>query len=161
MTGSEAGTRVLSVREWRQMALGGVEIPMRFTVGSDSMRPLIRMKRDVVTLMPLDRPPRPGDVVLFSPNGGEPPYVLHRVLKVEGKTAQTMGDNCYKPDGWIPFDDIWGLALKVRKKHISIRPGGLVWGRLARAWFKVRLFMGRVRGLAGRILRAGNRARRA
>lgn len=122
--------RLLSVQEWHALALSGQPIPMRFTVEGDSMRPLIRRRRDVVMLLPMDRPPLVGDIVLFVTGDEARRYVLHRVWEVDGGRVRTFGDGCLRPDGWMPADHIWGRVVCIRRGCIRINADGFFW----RAW---------------------------
>lgn len=49
-------TRLLTIPQWRELAQNGTVLPMRIPLDGDSMRPLIRRGRDMVTFVPLTRP---------------------------------------------------------------------------------------------------------
>lgn len=66
----------------------GAEYPM--LVNGTSMQPTLRHLRDTVWLAQLQRPPRPGDIVLFRRKSGQ--VVLHRVLRVRGQLLRINGD---------------------------------------------------------------------
>ncbi|MBR2942674.1 MAG: S24/S26 family peptidase [Clostridia bacterium] len=57
--------RSLGIEQWHALGQQGDRIPVTITLEGDSMRPLIRRGRDRVTIVPLDREIRKGDVVLF------------------------------------------------------------------------------------------------
>ncbi len=80
----------------------------------DSMRPLIRRKRDYVTLVPAMRPLKRGDIVLFARVDGS--FVLHRVCRMKDSQVQTLGDGCWEPDGWMPADRVLGLAVRLKRE---------------------------------------------
>jgi signal peptidase len=123
----KAGVRALSVEQWRALALSGQAVAVRIRVNGDSMRPLIRKGRDVVTIVPMDRSPKRGDIVLFPAKrlGGD--YVLHRVVRVDGARLLTRGDSCAQPDGWIDADMVWGRAARVERGKLAFDPNRPLW----------------------------------
>ena len=106
---------------------------MRILICGNSMYPLIRVRRDYVTILPLKRTPLRGDVVLFSDPHRER-YVLHRVWRIEESRILTWGDHCAHPDAWIPMDCIWGIAVKVERGKISLNPDSDVARRIGLAF---------------------------
>ncbi|MBR3019137.1 MAG: hypothetical protein IKH57_19010 [Clostridia bacterium] len=129
-------TRKLTIPEWHAMAQAGAPIPMRIPIHGVSMYPLIRMDRDFVTIMPLEERPQIGDIVLFA-NLEKKQYVLHRVWQTQEDCVLTWGDNCDHPDGWMPWDVVWGKAVLVERGKWNITPDpkkGLI---LARVWHKL------------------------
>ena len=123
--------KILSVREWHQMTVEGIAPAMRITLNGYSMDPLIRFRKDYVTIVQLDTKPVVGDIVLFSDPNTEARYVVHRVWKTKGNTVMTWGDNCPGPDGWIPMDNVWGKVILIERGDRRIHPNprlGLVWG---------------------------------
>ena len=139
----------LSLPEWHRLARDGAAPPMRIQVRGNSMFPLIRSRRDYVTIVPLEGLPRRGDVVLFAEAHREGRYPLHRVWRIDGDTVLPWGDNCAAPDDPVPLSGVWGKAVLVErgKRAIRLDPGkGL---RLAKVWHVV-----------GRFRRFGLRLRR-
>ena len=65
MESPAAEKRQMSIAQWRALAGEGTVIPMRIPLEGDSMRPLIRRGRDPVTIVPLSRALKRGDVVCF------------------------------------------------------------------------------------------------
>ncbi len=126
--------RALSVLQWREMALSGHAVPVRIQVNGSSMSPLIRRQRDYVTIVPMDRPPRVGDIVLFPGKriGGD--YVLHRVFKVEGQRMLTLGDGCLRPDGWMDVDKAWGRVIRVERGRLVMETERWGWRGMAALW---------------------------
>lgn len=112
------GAGSLSVEQWHEIAEQGADIPVRITVNGVSMLPLIRRDRDYVTVVPLKRKPVVGDIVLFTNDGAR--YVLHRVWAVDDGRTMTWGDNCVNPDGWIPSENVLGLAVKLERDDETI-----------------------------------------
>ena len=139
--------RSLSIPEWRRMIDEGNAPPVRIQLGGSSMSPLIRYKKDYVTIIPLEAPPVPGDIVLFA-DFTRDRYVMHRVWKVRKGEALTWGDNCDRSDGWIPLEKIWGKALQVERGRKTIQMNarrGLLWasfwhqaGRVYRFVFRIK-----------------------
>ena len=144
----EDGILRLSVEKWHQLALEGTYLPMVTTLNGYSMEPLIRNKKDLVTIMPVNRELLPGDIVLFIKSDGL--FVVHRLYRIQddGKKVQTWGDNCYNPDPAIDIASIWGIAVSVQKngkQHLldtdDQRQKGLKWLRSKykrQAWFVYR-----------------------
>ncbi len=127
----------ISIPEWHAMAQAGRIVPMRIPIHGISMYPLIRMDRDMVTIMPVEERPRVGDIVLFCDPKRER-YVLHRLWKAEENRAFTWGDNCENPDGWMEWDKIWGKAVLIERGKLRITPDPKKGLRLARVWHKAR-----------------------
>lgn len=115
------------------------------------MRPLVRRGRDHVTITPLTRALKKGDVVLFARRDGR--YVVHRVRRLRVGAVETLGDACRNPDGWMPADCIWGLVTRVERGGRAInldtpfsRSLGRVWMALLplrRLYYSARRFAGR------------------
>lgn len=110
--------RQIPIEEWRIYGLQGISVPVTIPVYGNSMEPLIRIRKDFVTIIPissLDRPIEEGDIVLFQRADGK--FVLHRLYKTleSEKKVITWGDNCIVPDRPIHSSDIWGIAISVKK----------------------------------------------
>ena len=100
---SATETRRLTIPQWRELSQSGTVLPMRIPLDGDSMRPLIRRGKDMVTFLPVTRPLQRGDVVLFEYPAGR--YVAHRIFRISFEQMKTLGDHCWKgTDGgsdWI------------------------------------------------------------
>ncbi len=137
---------MLSIPEWHALAQNGVVLTMRIPIHGNSMFPLVRMDRDLVTIAPLKERPQDGDIVLFAHPDGER-YVLHRVWKAEENRVLTWGDNCDNLDGWLPWDAVWGKAEAIERGRLVIHPDpkkGLV---LARIWHRLGRHYRRYKGI--------------
>lgn len=164
----EENKRIIDVNmdQWHEMALNGVDMPIRFCVCGDSMVPLIRRDRDVVTVVPLRRMPEVGDIVLFHRPGKGINYVLHRVWEVRGDMVRTFGDGCLYPDRWMPVTEVWGIAVRIRRGRLEIDPAGRparIWSKWWNAMVKYRkwlLLPRRARRFAGRAARRILKGRR-
>lgn len=106
-------SRCLSVAQWHELARTGLAPPMRIPLDGDSMLPLIRRGIDRVTVVPLKRPVRVGDVVLFESPPGR--YVVHRVFRLRLDSVQTLGDHCAWPDAWMPQSSVLGLIVQAER----------------------------------------------
>ena len=146
--------RQLSIAQWRALAEDGTVIPMRIPLEGDSMHPLIRRGRDPVTILPLSRKLRRGDVVLFENPPGR--YVVHRVYRLKDGAVQTLGDNCWNPDPWMAEKQVLGQAVQAERNGRKIpldNRAARAFGRLWMALLPARRVYPRLRRLAGRALR--------
>lgn len=105
--------RSLSVQEWHEFALEGAYTSVTLKLAGCSMQPLIRKNRDSVTVVPVFRELRRGDIVLFARADGS--FVVHRVRRISGSTVQTVGDACVIPDGQLAAADVWGIAVRLER----------------------------------------------
>ena len=144
--------RNLTIEQWHNLAKTGAAPKMQIALQGDSMRPLIRRGIDPVTIVPITRPLRRGDVVLFEyPNGR---YVVHRIWKLRGERVQTLGDNCWNPEPWLEQSCVWGLVREYERNGRTItldsplsRAFGVMWSGLLpvrRMYKRCRAFVGRV-----------------
>lgn len=148
----------LSVHEWSKLAGQGVCVPVETVLHGTSMEPLIRCKRDVVTIVPTDRALTAGQIILFARGDGH--YVVHRLYRINEaeQMVQTWGDNCFRPDEPVPVSAVLGIAVSLRRngKDTSLVTReqcdrGMKWlnSRLRRPlWLVYR----RLKGFAGRIV---------
>ena len=105
--------------------------PVRILLNGNSMFPLVRRNKDYVTIIPFDREPVIGDIVLFYDKKTER-YVVHRVWSMGDGQIQTWGDNCERPDEWLPNDCVWGrvnLVERGRHRIIPTPQKGLHWAK--------------------------------
>ena len=154
MEGSAAELRHMSIAQWHALARDGPVPPMRIFLEGDSMRPLIRRGRDQVTIVPLTRPLKRGDVVLFESTPGR--YVVHRVYRLQDGFVQTLGDNCRNPDPWIPEQQVLGQVVQVERGKWRISMDTIfscVWGCLWMTLLPVRHAYFAIRHMLGMILR--------
>ncbi len=148
-----AEERQISIAQWHTLVQRGTVLPMCIPLEGDSMRPLIRRNRDHIMIVPLTRPLKLGDVVLFEKPSGR--YVAHRVRRIKDSYIQTLGDRCWNPDQWIAPADVLGVAVMVERDGLYIpldRPLARALGRLWMAWLPLRRGYWRCRALAGKCL---------
>lgn len=149
-----AKVRGLEIARWLGLAQQGVFLPVTIPLDGVSMQPLIRRNRDLVTIIPLERDPLPGDVVLFEQPAGR--FVCHRVRQIDGDRIQTLGDNCWNPDIWMDRSRVFGLAVSVQRDGRTIILDTDCSRALGRVWMAAlpaRMTWRRFRSLGGRALR--------
>jgi hypothetical protein len=96
-------------------------VPFRFAAGGWSMAPFIR-DGDVVTIAPLTRSARLGDVVAVRGPGGRG-IVVHRVVALRRSVCTIRADNCERDDGDAPRADILGTVIRVDRGPHRVRLG--------------------------------------
>lgn len=123
-----------------------VKIPLRGTSMESTLR-----EGDVLTLGPLSRPLRVGDVVLFRYRGD---YRLHRLLSVEGDRCVMRGDNCFTTEE-AAASDVVALLLGVDRPRngLHMEVGDARWLRATRRAERRRRCRQRAAGVAGRAAR--------
>ncbi len=150
-----SATRSLNIEEWHRLGREGNVLPVTITLEGDSMRPLIRRGRDKVTIVPLMRELKIGDVVLFK--GGEKRYVVHRVRGIDANGwVCTLGDNCWNDDGWMPSELIWGLVVRMERGGRTYTLDSDAARRWGRVWMRIhpmRMFYRRWRGRAAKVVK--------
>jgi phage repressor protein C with HTH and peptisase S24 domain len=95
---------------WAEARLrsGGCE---RLVLRGDSMAPAFAAG-DVLDVAPLDRLPRPGEVVVASRGGM---LVAHRVLRVDRGAVWLRGDAARAGDPPLPLDAVIGRVVSPRR----------------------------------------------
>jgi len=141
--------KMLSVAEWHQMALEGTAPVMRIMLEGCSMDPLIRIRKDYVSIIQAKAPFKAGNIVLFAdPNKAER-YVVHRIWRTKDDSVLTWGDNCPKPDGWIPAGNVWGKVVLIERGERRIKPHpktGLIWAWIWHQAMKIYRLREKIRG---------------
>lgn len=124
--------RNISVERWHALAREGIDLPMTIPLNGSSMQPLIRRNIDTVTILPLRRPVKSGDIVLFADPRGR--YVVHRVCKRKSDLVITIGDHCQKPDPPLSENQVWGLVTNVHRNSRNIPVNTPIARSLGRIW---------------------------
>ena len=102
-----------------------------FMAKGDSMSPFIR-HGDNITVRPLDRPLRVGDVVLVRSAGGG--ALVHRVVSVRHGTLVTRGDASGVNDPPCRLEDVLGRVVRVEGKGYNFHLD-FPYGYLIARWF--------------------------
>lgn len=133
---SGEAVRSVSIQQWAEWVRSGAAPTVTIRLDGDSMRPLIRRNRDAVTIQPLTRPLKRGDVVLFRSSTGQ--YVIHRVWKLRGQFVQTLGDNCWNPDPWMDAGQVLGIVVSVKRNARAWNLNTRLSRTLGRIWMALR-----------------------
>ena len=147
-------TYSIGIEEWCKLSKEGIAPPVTIPLEGSSMQPLIRRGIDPVTIVPLQRPLKKGDVILFTTNPGR--FVVHRVWKLKDGFVCPLGDNCWNPDGWIPEENVLGQAIcyiRNGRRYRLDTPPARIWGRVWMGLLPVRIVYYRARALAGKCCR--------
>lgn len=150
--------RSVSVQQWCELARSGAAPAVTIQLDGDSMRPMIRRNQDTVTIHPLTRTLKIGDVVLFYNDAGQ--YVVHRVWKLREAYVRTVGDNCWNPDPWMPEDHVLGLAVTLRRGKRAYNLNGAFFRSMGRLRMACRPMRNIVRSGMIRVNRLIHRRRR-
>ena len=132
-------TRSVSVEQWCELARTGEVMPIKIQLDGISMQPLVRRRRDYVTVVPLRREPQISDIVLFTDSKNR--YCVHRINKIDGGKVRTLGDNCFDYDGWTDIKDIRGLVISLErngKKYNLDSPAFRFYGKARMAILHLR-----------------------
>ena len=146
--------RSISISEWISLAEEGAAPPVTIPLEGSSMQPFIRRHVDPVTIVPLQRPLKKGDVVLFTT--GPDRFVVHRVWKLEKDRVQTLGDHCMNTAPWLPYACILGHVVAFRRNGRRYRLDTAAARTLGRIWmilYPIRKRYLRLRSFAGRCYR--------
>lgn len=151
--------KTIYIEDWLKLSHSGIDVPCEIMLDGVSMQPLIRKNKDKVTIVPLRREIKLGDIVLFRDPLVEGRYVCHRVYRIrKGDETQvvTLGDNCFAADRAMPIDQILGLVVKVIRdgKEIPVDTDlARFRGRIRSELRPLRNVYRRLRALGGRIVR--------
>lgn len=119
-------------------------------VTGSSMHPMLRSRRDTVTLVPAQRSLQKTDVILYRRDNGQ--YVLHRIVKAEaGLTC--CGDNQWQPERVEPSQVIAVVSAFTRgKKTYGVTDMGYrLYARIWTELFPVRRPLIALRRALGRL----------
>lgn len=87
------------------------------TIVGDSMMPLLRNRRDMVKVVPVEGKLKKYDLPLYKRPSGQ--YVLHRILKVKKDHYLICGDNrCHKEK--VPFDWVIGVTDTIYRDDLEV-----------------------------------------
>ncbi len=88
----------------------------RFEASGNSMHPFIR-NRDTILLHSVVKKAtiKVGDIVAVGDRKKNQLLFIHRVVGISPGLCMTKGDNSQKSDGWVPFKDILGVVVKIKR----------------------------------------------
>lgn len=105
-----------------------------FRVRGVSMRLFLEDRRDKVILCALKEPPKKGDVILAEIYPGR--YVLHRVIRVEGKHYTLRGDGNLRGVEECELEDVVGIVTGFYRKGRDVPDlvSGMKWKVYSAIW---------------------------
>lgn len=103
-----------------------------YTAVGVSMMPLIRQRRDVLTIERVEGRLKPLDVALYRRDDGK--CVLHRVLEVREHDYVICGDNQWRREYGITDRHILGRLAAIRRDGVLIRMDDPAYLRYVHRW---------------------------
>ncbi len=76
----------------------------------NSMRPMLRPKKDIVEIHKLNHPAKRYDLVMYT-RGAKQQGIIHRVHRVREKDYVIVGDNCWRRE-YIPREQVAGIVTR-------------------------------------------------
>lgn len=126
----------ISIEEWHKLSTDGSGIPITIALSGNSMRPLITRGEENITIVPVYRRLKKGDIVLFVRRDGA--YVCHRIRKIIGDTVTTIGDACYEYDAPLHISQVWGIVTKKEKNGKETKLDSALSRIYGRFWMSLR-----------------------
>ena len=119
-----------------------------------SMLPLLRQRRDIITIEKKHGRCKKYDVALYKrPNGS---YVLHRVVEVREKDYVILGDNCVNKEYGITEENILGVMTSFVRdgREYSVNNGLYrFYSKLWYALYPIRRALKKTKAAVGRIVK--------
>ncbi|MGN0578814.1 MAG: S24/S26 family peptidase [Ruminiclostridium sp.] len=119
-----------------------------------SMLPLLRQRKDIITIEKKQGRCKKYDVALYKrPNGS---YVLHRVVEVREKDYVILGDNCLNKEYGITDENILGVMTSFVRggREYSVNNGLYrLYSKLWYAIYPMRRLMKKAKSTLGRIVK--------
>lgn len=129
--------RVVDTREYvsvlREIAAEGKVVSMR--IAGSSMSPFLCHNRDYIYFTKPDRALRRGDMVFYQRDTGQ--YVMHRILKKDGRGFYIVGDAQTAIEGPVREDQIFARVIKVQRKGKILQPGDFWWEFFEHVWIRM------------------------
>ena len=109
------------------------------TVVGNSMRPLLRERRDSVLIIPANHPLslKKYQVILFKMNDN---YVLHRIIRIKNNSYVTRGDNNHRVED-VSATQIYGILKGVYIKGRYIDCNSAFYNLYSRTIVKLNFFI--------------------
>jgi len=121
----------LTLEKWLQLTDNGIKIPVTTKLNGESMTPLIRKNRDVVTVIPINEQLKVGQIVIFKV--AENICIAHRIYKISDDFVVTFGDNCDRADKPVDKNMLVGIVSSVQRggRNINLNcTSQFIYGRL-------------------------------
>ncbi len=118
---------------------GQTSVPIPVTGGS--MIPFF-YSGDTAYLDLLTRPPKRGDIVLYTRKNGR--YILHRIYRVREGKYDLIGDGQLVIELGIGQEQILATVCAVRRKGKLLRKGNLCWEFYEHIWLALVPWRGRI-----------------
>ncbi len=119
-----------------------------------SMLPLLRQRKDIITIAKKQGRCKKYDVALYKrPNGS---YVLHRVVEVREKDYVILGDNCVNKEYGITDENILGVMTSFVRggREYSVNNGLYrLYSKLWYALYPLRRGLKKAKSTLGRIVK--------
>lgn len=129
-------TRLVDTEMWlseiEDIVKSGHEVSLNVT--GESMAPFLRHARDKVMLAPFTSPAQIGDILLYKRKSGE--YILHRVVKCDGKKLWLAGDAQKVVEGPLDDECVIAKVTKANRKGKWISKGDSEWDFFEKRWIK-------------------------
>ena len=131
-------TRAIPMEELTELIMLQLENggKAKLTVTGVSMMPMLRSRKDVVDLIPVNGPQKAGEVILYRRENGQ--YVLHRIIKVTKDGYICSGDNQAMQE---PVAHSQLLAVMEGFTHNGKTYQRTSWGYRCYTWIWVNLFI--------------------
>lgn len=113
----------------RVLDLEGVLV---YRVEGVSMRPMLRMDRDIVVIRKPEGRLQKYDVALYRRQTGN--YVLHRVVQVLEDGYIIRGDNCFRDETDVTDSEIVGVLSQFRRRAREVSVSSRSYRLYARLW---------------------------
>ena len=124
------------LEEYRNLLAGEEKIEaLPLVVTGSSMTPFLVGGRDRVFLSRLNRPAKPGDILLYRRRSGA--YVLHRVYRAEAGKLTMVGDAQQELEPGIDPEQVIALVTRVERKGKLLGPGSFWWVFFEKVWIQV------------------------
>ena len=100
-----------------------------------SMLPLLRQRRDIITIEKKQGRCKKYDVALYKrPNGS---YVLHRVVEVREKDYVILGDNCLNKEYGITDENILGVMTSFVRGSREYSVNNHIYRFYSKLWYAI------------------------
>lgn len=119
-----------------------------------SMLPLLRQRKDIITIEKKQGRCKKYDVALYKrPNGS---YVLHRVVEVREKDYVILGDNCVNKEYGITDENILGVMTSFVRGSREYSVNNRLYRLYSKLWYAIypmRRLMKKAKSAIGRIVK--------